>query len=121
VGTCYFPNEPKCFYMPSSLLTIVRLRCARYEIWTGLNTRICPSWVWVTTFSARKCGIGVNLHYIPVYKQPYYEAIGYNIENYLNSEQYYRRAISLPIYPTLTTGDQDYVIEELSRCIKALE
>ena len=42
-------------------------------------------------------------------------------ENYLNSEQYYRRAISLPIYPTLTTGDQDYVVEELSRCIKALE
>jgi UDP-4-amino-4,6-dideoxy-N-acetyl-beta-L-altrosamine transaminase len=69
----------------------------------------------------RKCGIGVNLHYIPVYKHPYYEVIGYNIENYLNSEQYYRRAMSLPIYPTLTTGDQDYVVEELSRCIKALE
>ena len=68
----------------------------------------------------RKCGIGVNLHYIPVYKQPYYEAMGYDIENYPNSEKYYKSAISLPIYPSLTMDDQDYVIEELIRCIKAL-
>ena len=59
----------------------------------------------------RKRGIGVNLHYIPVYRQPYYSYIESN--NYPNSEFYYSRAISLPIYPTLTTKDQNYIIEEL--------
>lgn len=49
----------------------------------------------------RTRGIGVNLHYIPIYRQPYYSKEGYKTENFPNAESYYREAISLPIYPGL--------------------
>jgi len=61
----------------------------------------------------RECGVGVNLHYIPVYHQPYYEKFGYNKENYPNSEKYYSQAITLPIYPVLTNAEQEKVISVL--------
>ena len=61
----------------------------------------------------RECGVGVNLHYIPIYHQPYYEKFGYNKENYPNSEKYYSQAITLPIYPVLTNAEQEKVISVL--------
>jgi len=56
-------------------------------------------------------GIGVNLHYIPVHTQPYYQKLGFNWGDYPNSEAYYRRAISLPIYPTLEREQQKFIIK----------
>ena len=61
----------------------------------------------------RKDGIGVNVHYIPVYTQPYYRHHGYEHESCPNAELYYKRAISLPMYPELTDAQQDYVIEKV--------
>lgn len=55
-------------------------------------------------------GIGVNLHYIPVHTQPYYQKLGFNWGDYPNSETYYRRAISLPIYPALEMEQQEFII-----------
>ena len=45
--------------------------------------------------------IGVNLHYIPVYKQPYYQSLGFDYDYCPNAEYYYQRAISLPMFPGL--------------------
>lgn len=61
----------------------------------------------------RKAGIGVNLHYIPVYHQPYYESIGFETGYCLEAEKYYGEAISLPIYPTLSEEEQALVISSL--------
>ncbi len=58
----------------------------------------------------RSSGIGVNLHYIPVYRQPYYERLGFRAGYCLVAEQYYETAISLPIFPSLTSDHQDKVI-----------
>ena len=55
--------------------------------------------------------IGVNLHYIPVHTQPYYQKLGFKWGDYPNSESYYKRAISLPMYPTLEPEQQNYVID----------
>jgi len=63
----------------------------------------------------RSDGIGVNLHYIPVYRQPYYQRMGYSNADFPASEQYYREAISLPIYPGLTEADQSQVVRCLTR------
>jgi dTDP-4-amino-4,6-dideoxygalactose transaminase len=63
----------------------------------------------------RASGVGVNLHYIPVYRQPYYEALGFRREEFPNSEAYYREAISLPIFPSLTEAQQDRVIDVLTQ------
>jgi dTDP-4-amino-4,6-dideoxygalactose transaminase len=55
-------------------------------------------------------GINVNLHYIPVYRQPYYEAMGFKAGYCPEAEDYYQQAISIPMYPTLTDADQTKVI-----------
>ncbi len=64
--------------------------------------------------SLRKRGIGVNLHYIPIYRQPYYKNFyNYNSKDFLNSEDYYSSAISIPMYPTLTAREIDFVVNEI--------
>ena len=61
----------------------------------------------------REKGIGVNVHYIPVYKHPYYQKNGYKDVCCKQAEEYYANAISIPIYPLLTDKEQDYVIESI--------
>lgn len=61
----------------------------------------------------RAAGIGVNLHYIPVHLQPYYESLGFEEGHCPEAEQYYAEAISLPMYPNLSEAQQDKVIEAL--------
>jgi dTDP-4-amino-4,6-dideoxygalactose transaminase len=61
----------------------------------------------------RALGIAVNVHYIPVYHQPYYENLGFKTGYCLDAEQYYAEAISLPMYPNLTEMQQDRVIAAL--------
>ena len=61
----------------------------------------------------REAGILVNLHYIPVYQQPFYQNLGYNSEYYPESEKYYEEALSLPIHTLLKDEEQDFVIENV--------
>jgi len=65
----------------------------------------------------REGGIGVNLHYIPVYTQPYYEKIGFNKNDFPEANNYYAAAISLPMHPGLTLEEQDKVILALSKAL----
>jgi UDP-4-amino-4,6-dideoxy-N-acetyl-beta-L-altrosamine transaminase len=58
----------------------------------------------------RQQGIGVNVHYMPVYRQPDYRAFGILAENFPHAENYYQRALSLPLYPDLTQEQQDAVV-----------
>lgn len=67
----------------------------------------------------REKGIGVNVHYIPVYMHPYYQEHGYENVHCANAEEIYSHIISLPLYPGLTSEQQDYVIDTLkSLCEK---
>jgi len=61
----------------------------------------------------RKSGILVNLHYIPIYLQPYYEQMGFKRGYCLEAERYYSEVISIPLYPGLTEAQQDRVIEAI--------
>lgn len=65
----------------------------------------------------RTAGIGVNLHYIPVYHQPYYRELGFSNGYCPNAESYYSQAISLPIFPSMTDEQQDQVIAEVARVV----
>ena len=58
----------------------------------------------------RAAGIGVNVHYIPVHTQPFWQARGFGWGDFPVAEHYYRRAISLPLYSGLTEADQDRVV-----------
>ena len=61
----------------------------------------------------RNRNIGVNLHYIPVHLQPYFQKMGFKLGQFPNAEQYYREAISLPIFPTMSDSQQRNVIHAL--------
>lgn len=63
----------------------------------------------------RDKGIGVNVHYIPVYMHPYYQEHGYKDVHCVNAEEIYSHIISLPLYPGLTDEQQDYVIDTLKQ------
>tara|TARA_R110002020_G_scaffold20990_12_gene71002 strand:- start:4213 stop:5385 length:1173 start_codon:yes stop_codon:yes gene_type:complete len=60
--------------------------------------------------SLREQGIGVNLHYIPVHTQPYYQEMGFDPEAFPQAMQYYREAISLPMFQGLNDEQQDDVL-----------
>ncbi|TCV84257.1 UDP-4-amino-4,6-dideoxy-N-acetyl-beta-L-altrosamine transaminase [Sulfurirhabdus autotrophica] len=66
----------------------------------------------------RAAGIGVNLHYIPVYQQPYYESLGFGAGYCPEAERYYAEAISLPMYPGLTEEQQNSVVSALIEAIR---
>ena len=61
----------------------------------------------------QKNGVGVNVHYIPVHIQPYYHKLGFKRGDFPHAEKYYRKAITLPLFPTLREDDQEYVIQLL--------
>ncbi len=60
----------------------------------------------------------VNLHYIPVHMQPYYQKLGFKKGDYPNSEQYYHEAISIPMHPNITDSDQDVVVQSLYEAMR---
>lgn len=62
--------------------------------------------------------IMVNLHYIPVHTQPYYQAMGFAVGDYPEAEKYYAEAISIPLFPTLKESEQDYVVASLKELLQ---
>jgi len=66
----------------------------------------------------RQFGIGVNVHYIPIHTQPYYLQFGFKVGDFPNSEAYYDRAISIPLFHAMTVEQQDEVFGILKRVLK---
>lgn len=66
----------------------------------------------------RAANIGVNLHYIPVHLQPFYRKLGFKPGDFPIAEDYYSRAISIPLYPTMKDADQEIVVEALEQLLK---
>ncbi len=67
----------------------------------------------------RVADIGVNVHYIPVHTQPYYQKLGFRKGDFPVAEAYYERAISLPIHAGLTDSEQSYVVDTLSKILSS--
>jgi len=65
----------------------------------------------------RAAGIGVNVHYIPVHLQPDYRRLGFAPGDCPVAEDYYARAITLPLYPTLSDAEQDQVVAALCEAL----
>ena len=66
----------------------------------------------------RKKNIWAQVHYIPLHFMPYYRQFGWKENDLPNTESYYKHCLSLPMYPTLTNEEQDYVIESILELIK---
>ena len=82
-------------------LNLEQLTCGRREIFEALQAE----------------GVGVNVHYIPVYSFPYYQQLGYQMGSCPNAERLYERIISLPLFFSLTDEEQDLVIFSVKKVI----
>lgn len=67
----------------------------------------------------REQGIGVNLHYIPVHTQPFYQRMGFKVGDFPYAETYYSEAISLPMFQSMTCEQQDQVVAALYKVLSA--
>jgi UDP-4-amino-4,6-dideoxy-N-acetyl-beta-L-altrosamine transaminase len=65
----------------------------------------------------RSKDILVNLHYIPVHTQPYYQNMGFKFGDYPEAEKYYQEAISIPMHPSLTLEEQEFVVRSIEEAI----
>jgi len=65
----------------------------------------------------RAAGVLVNLHYIPIYRQPDFARYGFDPAHFPEAERYYAEAITLPLFPTMTEDDQDFVVECLREAV----
>lgn len=82
-------------------LNLDMLTCSRREIFEALQAE----------------GVGVNVHYIPVYSFPYYQKLGYRMSECPKAEHLYERIISIPLYYSLTDAEQDKVIKAIEKVI----
>ncbi len=69
----------------------------------------------------RASHLWVQVHYIPVHLQPYYQKLGYKKGYYPNAEDFYDREISIPMYPAMTDEDVNYVIETVLKILKGVD
>ena len=92
----------------------VRLPCQLPNTYSGLHLYVIrvDQAIHRQVFEAlRSKGLGVNLHYIPVHTQPYYQAMGFAKGDFPVAEQYYREAISIPMFHGMTYDQQTQVID----------
>lgn len=82
-------------------LDLERLTCSRKEVYDALQAE----------------GVGVNVHYIPVYSFPYYQNLGYKMGICPNAEHLYERIISIPLFYSMTDEDQEKVIAAVKKVI----
>lgn len=66
----------------------------------------------------RAAGIGVNVHYIPIHTQPYYQARGFQWGDFPGAEKFYSQIISLPMYATITFEQQQQVADALKLALQ---
>jgi dTDP-4-amino-4,6-dideoxygalactose transaminase len=78
-----------------------KLKCGRKEVFDALQAE----------------GVGVNVHYIPVYFFPYYQKLGYKIGSCPNAEYLYERIVSIPLFYSMTNEQQCGVIEAVKKVI----
>lgn len=97
------PDSYSAWHLYVIRLRTDRMRATHREVFEALRAR----------------DIMVNLHYIPVHTQPYYQKMGFRPGDFPQAEQYYREAISMPMHPVLTDAEQDFVVDVLREAIGA--
>ena len=91
-----------CFHLCPALLNFDIVRKSKKEIFSDLATN----------------GIHLQVHYIPVSTQPFYKGRGFKDGDYPNAEEYYRCAMSLPLYADLTVSDVRYIVKTIKEVVR---
>jgi UDP-4-amino-4,6-dideoxy-N-acetyl-beta-L-altrosamine transaminase len=96
------PDTYSAFHLYVIRLKLEGINKAHLQVFEGLRDK----------------GIGVNLHYIPVHTQPYYQRLGFKWGDFPEAEKYCREAISIPMYHGLTRENQDYVVDSVKKILQ---
>lgn len=96
------PDVYSAFHLYVVRLKLVEIQKTRKEVFEAL----------------RHQGINVNVHYIPVHTQPFYQKLGFKWGDFPHAENHYKEAISIPIYYGLTDENQDFVISTLRNVLQ---
>ena len=100
-----FQLQPEVCYSSLHLLVVRlqsnRLSTTRQQVFEGL----------------RQAEIGVNVHYIPVHLQPYFQKMGFKPGDFPEAEAYYQEAITLPLFPELTEEQVRFVVDYLNEVL----
>jgi dTDP-4-amino-4,6-dideoxygalactose transaminase len=91
------PDSHSAFHLYVVRLKLDRIKVTHRQVFEALRAK----------------DIMVNLHYIPVHTQPYYQQMGFKQGDYPQAEQYYREAISIPMHVNLTDEDLQFVANSL--------
>ena len=78
---------------------LTKLKIPKYKIFNFLKSK----------------NIGVQVHYIPIFLQPFYSKFGFKNSDFPEAMKFYEEAISIPIYPSLSEEDQNYVIKNIEK------
>jgi len=97
------PDRTSAWHLYAIRLRAERLHVGRAEVFRALQAE----------------NIGVNVHYIPVPWHPYYQRLGYVRGQWPVAETEYERLITLPLWPGMTDGDVDSVIEGVAKVVAA--
>ena len=97
------PDSYSAYHLYVVRLQLDRIECSHRQVFEALRAK----------------EIIVNLHYIPVHTQPYYQKMGFGHGDFPCSEQYYREAISLPIYPGITDMSQIQVCNAIREILQS--
>ena len=95
------PDSYSAYHLYIIRLQLNKINTSHLDVFNGLRSK----------------DIMVNLHYIPIHTQPYFQKMGFNYGDYPEAEQYYREAISIPIHPTLSLEEQSYVVNSIREVI----
>jgi dTDP-4-amino-4,6-dideoxygalactose transaminase len=95
------PKGQSAFHLYPILIDKALTKKTRVEVFTTLRAK----------------GIGVNVHYIPVHTQPYYQALGFKLGDFPESENYYSSTLSLPIFFGLSDAEQDLIASSLEEAL----
>lgn len=106
------PLRPRAGCRSSYHLYVVRLRPRSGESLGDVARRRLAAFVHL-----RERGLGVQVHYIPVHRQPDYVANGFSRDDLTSAERYYASCISLPLFPAMTEGDVDRAVDALSAAV----
>ena len=97
------PDSYSAYHLYVIRLQLDKIKASHLQVFEALRAR----------------DIMVNLHYIPVHTQPFYQAMGFAQGDFPEAERYYREAISIPMHPTLTEQEQDFVVQSIREAIGA--
>jgi UDP-4-amino-4,6-dideoxy-N-acetyl-beta-L-altrosamine transaminase len=96
------PDSHSAYHLYVIRLQLDRIQSNHYQVFEDMRAK----------------DIMVNLHYIPVHTQPYYQKMGFKTGDFPEAEQYYREAISFPMYSTMDNGQQDKIVAALKIALK---